>query len=370
MFISVLLSCSGHSRDKKTADQSVAVTVAAVKTEKTSFYNTYPGNIVALREIEIRGQVGGYITGIYFTEGRKVNSGQKLYEIDRRKYEAAYNEAQSNLSIAESNLEKVQRDVNRYTDLEKQDAVARQVYDNANTDLKNARQLVESAKSELVKARTDYDYSLITAPFTGTIGFSGVKQGALVTPGTTLLNTLSSDDSLGVDFMASETEIARFRELAARSFDRNDSTFRIVLPDNSVYPYSGRISVIDRAVDPQTGSVRIRINVPNREQTLKPGMSCKVKVLNEAGEKIVVPFRAVMEQLSEFFTFTVNDNKATQTRVSLGPRIGPDVIILKGLSDGQTVVLDGIQKLHDGSAVRIMSPQASGNGNSQGSNLK
>ena len=351
--ISGLISCGGNQSDKNAADTAIPVNVTEVKTEKAVFYNTYPGNIVALKEVELRGQVGGYITGIYFTEGKKVRAGKELYEIDRRKFQAACVEAQSNVNIAKDNLEKVQRDADRYTDLASQDAVARQVYDNAMTDLRNAKQQVETANSELIQAKTDLEYSLITAPFNGTIGFSNVKLGALVTPGQTLLNTISANDSLGVDFIVSENELSRFTGLINSATAKNDSTFRILLPDNSIYPYSGKISVIDRAVDPHTASVRIRINVPNSGQILKPGMSCRVLVLNIRGEQILVPFKAVMEQLSEYFLFTVKDNKVIQTRVIIGPRVNSDVVILGGINGGETIVVDGIQKLHDGSAVKI-----------------
>ena len=277
---------------------------------------------MALKEVEIRGQVSGYITGIFFTEGKEVHSGEKLYEIDRRKYQAAYDEAQSNVKIAEDNLEKVQRDADRYTDLASKDAVAKQLFDNAMTDLKNAKQQVNAANSELIKAKTDFEYSLINAPFDGTIGFSSVKLGALITPGTTLLNTVSSDDPIGVDFEISETELSRFQKLENTTISKNDSTFRITLPDNSIYPYLGKISVIDRMVDQQTGSIRVRIIVPNKAKMLKTGMSCKVLVLNaNAGQQVIVPFKAVMEQLGEYFVFAVNGKTVKQVKVSLGPRV-------------------------------------------------
>ncbi len=349
-----LPSCGGAGTKMKADEASVQVTVIDVRTERAVFYNSYPANIVGLKEVELRGQVTGYITGIYFTEGKKVRTGEKLYEIDRRKYQAAYDEAQSNVKIAEATLEKVQRDADRYTDLARQDAVSRQLYDNSITDLKNARQQVESANSELIKARMDFDYSIITAPFDGTIGFSNVKLGALVTPGQTLLNTISSDDPMGVDFEISETELSRFQELESAVISKADTIFRITLPDNSMYPYDGKISVIDRAVDPQTGTIRIRIIVPNHEGKLKPGMSCKVLVLNaNAGQQVVIPFRAMMEQLGEYFVFVVKDNKVIQNRVSPGPRVKSDIIVLKGLNGNETIVVDGIQKLHDGSLITI-----------------
>jgi membrane fusion protein (multidrug efflux system) len=353
-----LLSCSGNSANKKAIVPAIPVTVSNVSLVEAVFYNSYPGNITALKEVELRGQVSGYITGIYFTEGKEVHTGEKLYEIDRRKYEATYKEAQSNVRIAEANLEKVQRDADRYTDLAKQDAVAKQILDNSMTDLNNARQQVEAAKSEMVKAKTDFDYSLINAPFDGTIGFSGVRLGTLITPGQTLLNTVSSDDPMGIDFEINETELSRFRQLENAGISAKDTTFKITLPDNSTYPFFGKISVIDRAVDPLTGTIRVRITVPNHEKILKPGMSCKVLVLNAfAGQQIIIPFEAVLEQLSEYFVYIVKDNKAQQVKVSLGPRVNANVIVLKGLKGDETIVVDGIQKLHDGSEITIAQPQ-------------
>ena len=353
-----LVSCSGNTANKKTEVPAVQVTANSVSLTKAVFYNSYPANMVALKEVELRGQVSGYITGIFFNEGKEVHAGEKLYEIDRRKYEATYKEAQSNVKIAEDNLEKVQRDANRYTELATQDAVAKQLLDNSMTDLKNAKQQLEAANSELIKAKTDYDYSLINAPFDGTIGFSSVKMGTLITPGQTLLNIVSSNDPMGIDFEISETELSRFRQLENEGIAKNDTTFKIKLPDNSTYPFFGKISVIDRAADPQTGTIRVRITVPNQDRILKPGMSCKVLVLNaNSGQQVLIPFAAVLEQLSEYFVFTIKDKNVQQVKVSLGPRVNSNVIVLKGLKGDETIVVDGIQKLHDGSEVTIAQPQ-------------
>jgi len=353
-----LLSCTGNSGNKKTDAPAVPVTVANVSLSTAIFYNSYPANVIALKEVELRGQVSGYITGIYFNEGKKVHAGEKLYEIDRRKYQAAYNEAQSNVKIAEDNLEKVQRDANRYTDLSKQEAIAKQLYDNAMTDLKTAKQQVDAANSELIKAKTDYEYSLINAPFDGTIGFSNVKLGALVTPGQTLLNTVSSDDPMGVDFEISETELLRFQQLENDVASETDTTFRVVLTNNSIYPLAGKISVIDRAVNPQTGSIRVRITLANPEGVLKPGMSCKVLVLNmNAGQQILIPSAAVVEQLGEYFVFRIKGNVVEQVKILVGPRVNANFIVLKGIAPGESIVVEGTQKLHDGTEVKIVSSQ-------------
>jgi len=349
-----LLSCSGNKVNKTTESSATLVTATNVSLTKAIFYNSYPANIVALKEVELRGQVSGYVTGIYFTEGKEVHSGEKLYEIDRRKYEATYKVAQSNVKIAEFNLEKIQRDANRYTDLAVQDAVAKQLLDNSMTDLKNASQQLDAVNSELIRSKTDYDFSLINAPFDGTIGFSYVKMGTLVNPGQTLLNKISSDDPMGIDFEINETELSRFRQLENSENTRNDTTFKITLPDNSIYPFFGKLSVIDRAVDPQTGTIRVRITVPNQKRILKPGMSCKVLVLNTySGQQVLIPFVAVMEQLGEYFVFMIKDKNVQQVKVSLGPRVNTNVIVLNGLKSGESIVVDGIQKLHDGSQVTI-----------------
>jgi membrane fusion protein (multidrug efflux system) len=161
-----------------------------------------------------------------------------------------------------------------------------------------------------------------------------------------------------VDFEISETELSRFRQLENEGIAKNDTTFKIKLPDNSTYPFFGKISVIDRAVDPQTGTIRVRITVPNHDRILKPGMSCKVLVLNaNSGQQVLIPFSAVLEQLSEYFVFTIKDKNVQQVKVSLGPRVNTNVIVLKGLKGDETIVVDGIQKLHDGSEITLAQPQ-------------
>lgn len=357
IFISLTVSfqsCKDKAKANKTASTPVAVSSYTVKAEKMNFYTSYPANIVALKEVELRGNVSGYVTGIFFTEGSQVKKGQKLYEIDRRKYLAAYDEANANVEIAQSNLDKVQLDADRYTELDKQDAVAKQLVDHALTEVANAKQELILAKAELEKALTDYEYSQITAPFDGTIGISQVKTGTLISPGVTLLNTISTDDPTGVDFVISEKELGRFMAIEKKVTDEKDSTFKIYLPDDSIYPYNCKISLIDRAVDPQTGTITVRLVVANPDRKLLPGMSCNVKVLNEnPGMQVVIPFKAVVEQMGEYFVYKIDSSKAKQVKVSIGTISGSNVIIKSGLNAGTSIVADGLQKLHDGSIIKV-----------------
>ena len=325
-----------------------------VHSEKVTYYDTYPGTVVAFSEVDLHSEVNGYVTGIFFKEGAHVRKGEKLYEIDRSIYQAGYDQAKANVDIAEANMEKAQRDVDRYENLSKQDAIARQTLDDANTSLKNANLQLVSAKANLIKAQTDLGFSVITAPFSGIIGISNVKPGTYINTGQTVLNTISTDDPMAVDLQIDEKSLERFLKLENEPAVKEDSTFRIVLPDNSLYPYSGNIYAIDRAIDPQTGTIKVRLTFPNRSEYLRAGMSCLVKVLNtNSGIQTVIPYRAVMEQMSEHFVFIIKNGKAEQTKIELGPNLGEYIVVKNGLKDGDEIVLNGIQNLRDGAPVQI-----------------
>lgn len=355
-----IISCRNRTADKgKPENPPVPVAVSQVKLSSVTYYDSYPGNIVALKEVEIHAQVGGYITGIFFTEGSRVTKGQKLYEIDRRQYEAAYQQAQNNVKIAESNLDKVQRDYDRYNALSQQDAIAKQQLEHTRSDFENAKLQLSSAHDDLVKAKTNYEFSLITAPFDGTIGISQVKMGALIVSGQTLLNTISSDDPVAADFEIDEKELPYFEELEKAKVSNNDTLYRITLADQSTYMHPGKISLIDRAVDPRTGTITVRLVFPNPDHTLRPGMSCTVQVLHRQDEKqILIPFKAVTEQMGEYFVYRISGDSARQITVLTGVRIGPDVIISSGLKDGDTIVTEGMAKLHNGAKIITGKPQA------------
>ena len=345
-------ACMNGDPSQKIAVQAVSVNMTRVEKKQLVYYDINPASLVALKEVELRCQVGGNITRMSFKEGQPVKNEQLLYEIDRSRYEATFNQAKANLDIAQSNLDRARRDADRYIQLNKEDAIAKQRLDNAMTDLQNAKSQVVAAKADLAKAETDLKYSVIPAPFDGTIGISNVRLGALVIPGQTLLNVVSSDDPIGLDFVINERELIRYQLLEKKTLAPNDSTFRILLPNNTLYPGNGKISIIDRAVDPQTGTIKVRLIFENPDRILKPGMNCNVKVLNEnSGLQLVIPYKAVIEQMSEYFVFKVDSLKAKQVKIFLGAKVGPSVIIRQGLNEGDQIVVDGIQRLRDGAVV-------------------
>ncbi len=350
-----LIACGGENKMlPNPANMPVPVNLYEVHAERALYYDRFPGTIVAMMQVDLRAQVEGYVTGIFFTEGSFVTKGKKLYTIDSRKYQASYNQLDADVKVAEANMQQAQKDADRYTYLNQHDAVAKQTLDHAMTALQNARQQVNAAKQALTRAQTDVGYSTITAPFSGIIGISQVKLGNMVVPGQTVLNTISTNDPMAVDILVNEKQIQRFIKLQNLKQNPADSLFTIQLADNSVYNYPGRIQVIDRGVNPQTGAITVRLVFPNTSSSLRAGMSCTVRVRNnDTTEQLIIPYKAVVEQMGEYFVYVAKDTVAEQRKITLGPTIADQAIITSGVESGEKVITDGIQKLHDGSKITI-----------------
>ena len=385
VFISFLLVTSCKQKQPPPTPP-VPVNLFTVAKKHVLYYDKYPATTQALSQVNLLPQVQGYITGIYFTEGSRVKKGQKLYEIDIRLYQAAVDAAVANQKVAEGNQVQAQQDADRYVYLNSYNAVAKQLYDHAIIALDNAKNQVKAAEEAVKTAKTNLTYAIIYAPFDGTIGFSQVKLGNMVSVGQTILNTISTDNPMAADFLVNEKQLMDFEKLQKSKTKPVDSLFTLLLPNNSLYPYLGKISIIDRAVDPQTGAIRIRLEFPNAQNDLRVGMSCIVRVHNQdAAPQLVIPGKAVVEQMGEYFVFVVKDTIYTrpgdstkkaesdtatqktprlyafQKKVTLGQTINANVIVKSGIEEGDQIVSDGVQSLHDGSRVSAGSKTPGGN---------
>lgn len=351
-----LASCGGgdKSAQQQGPPPATAVTTYTVTEKPVTTTDSYPGIVVSLNEVELRAQVGGYITAIYVKDGQNVTKGQKLYEIDRTKYLAAYNSAKANVAVAKANRDKAKKDADRYTALAAQEAIAKQRVDYALTDLANAESQVAAAQAALASSANDYQRSVVVSPLTGTIGISQVKVGALASAGTTLLNTVSTNNPIAVDITVGQAEIPRFIALQKNPGAVKDSVFSIQLPDNSIYKRLGRIVAIDRAVDPTTGTIRVRISYPNEGGRLVAGMNINLLALNkEMGNQMVIPYKAVTEQLGEFNVYVVGDSSKAQPKViKVGKQVDQDIVVTSGLKTGEVIVVDGVQNVRPGAVVK------------------
>lgn len=356
IFLTLLIGFSAcKHQDPPPPPPPTPVNVVTVKSGSAEYYNSYPATVTAVNQVEVRPQVAGYITGISFQEGQHVEKGQKLYSIDQQQYLGAYNQAVAQLDATKANLDKVQQDADRYEELGKQDAVAQQTVQHALADLQTAKKQVDAAKANVSSMQVNLRYSTIYAPLSGTIGISQVKIGAAVTPGSTVLNTISSDNPIAVDVSVDETLIPFIeKENKKDKKQKFDSTFTLLLADQSKYPFPGKIFIIDRAVDPQTATIKVRLLFDNPGNVLKAGMSANLKILNNSShQSILIPYRATIEQMAEYFVYVVNADTVAQRKVSLGQRIRDLAIVKSGLNENEVIVIDGVQKLKDGSKVKV-----------------
>ena len=362
----------------------VPVNLISVSAQPVLYYDKYPATTQALNQVNLLPEVQGYITGIFFQDGAEVKKGQKLYEIDTRLYKSSVDAAEANLKVAKGNYNQAKQDADRYVYLNSYNAVAKQQYDHAIIALQNAKNQVAAAEEAVKTAKTNLTYAVITAPFDGTVGFSQVKMGNMVTVGQTVLNTISTNNPMAVDFLVNEKQLQKFEGFQNNTKGNNDSLFTIVLPNGAPYPFPGKISVIDRAVDPQTGSIRVRLVFPNPKNELKVGMSCVVRVRNlETTPQILIPSKAIVEQMGEYFVFIAKDTiyehpnadttkkvdtvetpklRSVQRKVQVGQTIGPNIIVLSGINIGDKLLVDGVQAVHDGSQIALGSKKQGGEG--------
>jgi membrane fusion protein (multidrug efflux system) len=354
--ILIVLLVAGCKDQKSTpmAPPPPQVTVQEVSFSDAVYYDEYPATVTALNQVELRPQVSGFITGVHFADGSRVRKGQLLYSVDQQLYSANYQQAVANLQVVEANLNKAKKDANRYHELDKADAVAKQLVDNADASVEVAQRQAAAARANIRAVQTSVRYTKVYAPFNGVIGISSVKTGAAVTAGQTVLNTVSTDSELAVDFNIEQQNIFRFSTMLSQKSKIADSTFLLAF-NGELYPYPGKLVLIDRAVNPQTGTIKARLSFPNKDNLLKAGMTGNVRIRNSATQQsVVIPFKAVVEQLGEYFVYVPGDSsKVSQRKVVLGKQMGSNVIIKEGLTAGDKIVTEGVQNLREGVKVNI-----------------
>lgn len=332
------------------ADAATPVAMTVVSKEIVTGLTSYPATVVPLQETEIRAEVTGYITNIYVTDGAVVSKGQRLYEIDRTRYQAAVDQAKASLEIAKANLARVEKDLQRYQTLAEKDAIAKQTLDYTATDVNNQKAQVQAAEAALVTAKTNLQRSVIIAPFSGTVGISQVRNGALVSAGSSLLNTISSTNPIAVEFQVNEKDIATVTKLQTSA---GNSQIFATLPDGAQYENPGRIATIDRAINSQTGTLKVRASFANPTNQLRAGMNTTLNIeTTSTQEEIVIPYKAVFEQLGVFNVYTVNDSSKVEIKqVNLGQKVNDKVVIKSGLAAGEKIVTEGVASIRPGAKV-------------------
>lgn len=346
--LSTMLAACGNSAAPGGATGAGAppppeVDVMAVASGNATVTKDLPGRLQAWRTAEIRARVEGVVEKRTFVEGSDVKAGTPLFIIDPRSYKAAADAAKANVAVAKVTLE-------RYKPLLEIRAVSKQEYDQAEAQLKQA-------EASLARANIDLENSIVPAPISGRIGRALVTEGALVGKSeATQLARIEQIDKLYANFSQTNTELLQLqKQLKAGAAKRSDSTVvEIILEDGSSYSQSGKLLFSDLAVDPDTGAVNLRAEIPNSKKELLPGMFVRVRFPQSILDNvIIVPQRAVQANAQGQFVLVVDgEGKVAPRPIKTVGMSGANWIVSEGLAAGDSIVVNGLQKARPGSTVK------------------
>ncbi|MAY60674.1 MAG: efflux transporter periplasmic adaptor subunit [Rhizobiales bacterium] len=344
-----------------------AVTVITLKAEDTTVTSTLPGRVTASRVAEVRPQVNGIITDRLFEEGSPVKAGDVLYKIDSASYEAAVAAANASLAQAQATLESAEREAKRQQTLLDRSVASQQDVDNADSTRQTAAASVQVAEANKLSAEIDLERTTIRAPLDGVAGFSQVTEGSLVTSGqATALTTIRALDPVYVDVTQSSAEMIRWRRSGGKVDETMDQTVVLHLADGSEYGETGKLAAAEPHVNELTGVVVLRLQFPNPDQFLLPGMYVQVElpqgVLKNA---ILAPQEGVTrDRRGRPVAMVVGaENKVEERELTIRRDQGNKWIVSEGLSEGDKLIVGGLQKIQIGMTVtpeeRQDAPEAS-----------
>lgn len=359
LIISMLLTgCGGE--ETPTAEKTPVKAMKVLRQDTPVSYG-FPGHLQGRDEVKVHSRVSGSIMEKYFTGGDMVRAGQPLFKLDSRQYETAVIEAQAQLHKAESTLRNAQEDLERNEILWQDKAIAEQTVKNKRADVDGYLATVQSEQAAVRKAQENLDDTVIYAPMDGRAAVDDVAVGTYATAGTTDLVTVGTLDPVYVQFSISETEYLNLLAdaLETGSMPKEEEypipKIKITLTNGKEYPYEGEIVTADRALSEKSGSLTIKALMPNPQGILLPGMFTQVHFVGIVEKNaLLVPQRAVQQLLDETFVLVVgSDGKSVSKKVTLGEKVGSYYIVKSGLSDSDTVIVEGLTNLQSGADVVV-----------------
>jgi RND family efflux transporter MFP subunit len=344
------------------------VEVLQVQQEDVPIYGEWIGTLDGLVNADVRAQVTGYLLKQGYQEGRFVKQGQLLFEIDPRPFQAALDQAQGQLAQAKAmlaNAHAVQRrtelDVERYTPLAKEQAASQQDLDNAVQNnlaalatVETARAQIKTSEASVETAKINLQFTRLVAPINGVAGQAQLQVGALVSPGSGVVTSVSTLDPIKAYFTVSEPQYLQWRQRFPTEMSRWEADkklrLQLILADGSTYPHEGTFYFSDRQINENTGAIRLAALFPNPNNILKPGGYAKVRAVIRTEERaLLVPQRAVSELQGGYQVAVLDaNNKVTVRPVTVGPQVDRRWVIASGLNAGDRVVAEGVQKVRTG----------------------
>jgi RND family efflux transporter MFP subunit len=338
------------------------VTVATVEQRDVSLYGDWVGTLDGFVNAQIQPQVSGYMIKQDYREGSVVQSGEVLFEIDPRPFQATLDQTEGQLAQARAQLELAEINVKRDTPLAEAHAIAQSQLDNEIQQQAAQGAAVRTTEANVEQARLNLGFTKVRSLVTGIAGRAQMQVGSLVGQSTGL-TTVSQVNPVKVYFSISEQEYLGLsgRVKAGGKADLlrsgNSIPLQLTLGNGNIYPYKGQIVFVDRQVNPQTGTIQIAGSFPNPQNLLRPGQFGRIKAETEVRhDALLIPQRAVNELQGSYQVAVVDSNNTVQIRnVALGPQLGSHLIITSGINPNERVVTEGVSKLKDGMRV---SPQS------------
>ncbi|HYE49899.1 MAG TPA: efflux RND transporter periplasmic adaptor subunit [Azospirillaceae bacterium] len=359
----LLAACGDGEQSAAGQAQRPPPQVAVVETRPAdlSFTSEYAGRAAGVREVEVRARVAGILVRRAYQEGAPVKEGDLLFQIDPAQFEVALQQAQAALEQARARLNQARQNNERIQALFRRGNASAQSRENAQAEFDQARAELASAEAQVEGARINLDYAAVEAPVSGVTSLEAVSEGSLVgtSADNSLLTRITQVDPVYVNFAVPEAELVRVRQQVAagqvRLAREGGLPVRIRYGEGTEHPHEGRINFLDAIVDPQTGTVRVRAEVPNPEHTLLPGQFVRVEVQGfTLPNAISVPLTALMQGPQGPFVYVVDaESKAEARPIRTGRTLGDRLVVTEGLKPGERVVSEGVIKARPGEPVRV-----------------
>ncbi|MBE9639342.1 efflux RND transporter periplasmic adaptor subunit [Salipiger mangrovisoli] len=331
------------------------VTVVTLQSSDVTLTTKLPGRVQASGVAEVRPQVGGIVIERLFEEGTAVNRGDPLYRIDPASYEAAKASAEASLAQAQATLASADRELKRQQELRDRSVTSQQTLDDALAARDVAEAAVKVAEAQLLSSDIDLERTTIRAPLTGVVGLSDATQGALVTAGqSTALTTIRAIDTVNVDVTQSAAEMLRWRRSGQAAARESEAKVSLRLADGELYEHTGRLAAAEPHVNEQTGVVVLRLEFPNPDHFLLPGMYVQVELpQGSVYAAVLVPQEGVSrDRRGRPMAMVVNAENVVETRqLTIESDYGNQWVVSEGLLAGDRVVVAGLQKIAEGQTV-------------------
>lgn len=364
--IALTLGCRPATEEQAAAPPPPEVTVAPVVARAVIDYDTFTGRLEAAETVEVHARVRGYLNAVKFTDGQEVKAGDLLFEIDPRPFKAALDNAEGQKALWEARRDRAQSDVTRYEGLVPTGAASAQDLDKARAELGEAVAAIQSADANIEQAQLDLEFASITAPIDGQMGRALVTKGNLIQAGlgqAGLLTTIVSLDPIYVYFSVDERALLRFRDRDRASRGENAvqpaiSNLKIPLylglSNDNGFPHEGVIDFADNRVDSSTGTIQVRGTFDNAKRLFKPGLFARVRIpTSEQYQAVLVSELALGTDQGRKYVYVIDDQRVAQKRfVELGPVQDDGLqVVTKGLKAGETIVVNGLQRVRPGKPV-------------------